>query len=66
MSYKNEILDVVIPVLGCCLLLVFLVGGPYVVKSYFEAKAYERVTGKHVTTWDAMFLQLRIEGCSGE
>jgi hypothetical protein len=28
--------------------------------SYFEARAYERVTGQHVSTWDAMFLDLRV------
>lgn len=29
--------------------------------AYFEAQAYERVTGKHVSTWDAIFLDLRVE-----
>jgi hypothetical protein len=28
--------------------------------SYFEAKAYNSVTGKNVSTWDAMFLELRV------
>ena len=28
--------------------------------SYFEAKAFTRNTGREVTTWDAMFLQLRV------
>lgn len=32
----------------------------WVGKSYFEAKAYERVTGKEVSTWDAMWLELRV------
>lgn len=35
--------------------------GSWVVQSYFEAAAYRRVTGKEVTTLDAMFLELRIE-----
>lgn len=26
-----------------------------------EAAAYNRVTGKHVTTWDAVWLDLRIQ-----
>ena len=30
--------------------------------AYFEAKAYERVTGKKVSTWDAIFLELRVQG----
>ncbi len=29
--------------------------------SCFEACAFERVTGKHVSTWDAMFLDLRVQ-----
>ena len=29
--------------------------------SHLEANAYERVTGKHVSTWDAMFLELRVQ-----
>ena len=37
------------------------VGGWYVISAYFEAAAYERVTGKHVTTWDAIFLDLRVQ-----
>lgn len=27
-----------------------------------EAAAYERATGKRVSTWDALFLELRVEG----
>ena len=29
--------------------------------SYFEAQAYNRLTGSHVTTWDAMFVDLRVQ-----
>lgn len=32
--------------------------------SYFEAKAYNEITGKHVTTGQAMFLQLRVDNPS--
>lgn len=28
---------------------------------YMEARAYERVTGKPVSMWDAMFLDLRVQ-----
>jgi hypothetical protein len=34
----------------------------YVVASYMEASAYNRVTGKHVSTWDAMWVDLRVTG----
>lgn len=33
-----------------------------IVPAYFEARAYERVTGKSVSTWDAVWLQLRVDG----
>ena len=32
----------------------------WVVSSSFEASAFKRVTGKSVSTWDAMFLDLRV------
>lgn len=31
-----------------------------VTHSYFEAKAFNEATGKNVTTWQAIFLDLRI------
>lgn len=38
--------------------------GLWVVSSKFEADAYNRLTGGNVTTWDAMFVKLRVEGTS--
>ena len=34
----------------------------WVFSSYQEACAYERVTGHSVTTWDAMWIELRVQG----
>lgn len=42
---------------GCAALLI----GGWVLFSYFEARAYENVTGKKVSTFDAMFLNLRVQ-----
>lgn len=28
---------------------------------FFEAQAFNRVTGRNVTVWDAMWLQLRVD-----
>ena len=50
---------------GCALaaivavMLAFVFAVAYI-RSSFEAAAYKRVTGKDVTTWDAMFLDLRV------
>lgn len=32
----------------------------WVIRSHYEAETYERLTGVHVTTWDAMWVQLRV------
>ena len=32
-----------------------------IVFSYFEAEAFNRHTGQNVSTWDALFLELRIQ-----
>jgi hypothetical protein len=33
----------------------------WVVSSWQEAKAYNRLTGAHATTWDAMWVELRVQ-----
>lgn len=40
------------------ILTIMLLSWP--IQSYFEAKAYNNVTGKNISTWDAMFLELRV------
>ena len=48
-----------------------LVAGLYlafpVFSAHQEAAAYDRITnGPHVTTWEALFLRLRVEACNGQ
>lgn len=33
----------------------------WVVQSSMEASAFNRATGKSVTTWDAMWIELRVQ-----
>jgi uncharacterized membrane protein len=33
----------------------------WIVGSYFEARAFNRVTGKDVSIFDAMFIELRVQ-----
>ena len=33
----------------------------WVAFSHFEAQAYNNVTGKDVSTWDAMWIELRVQ-----
>jgi len=35
----------------------------WVIGSSIEASAYERVAGIEVSTWEAMWLELRVDGC---
>lgn len=57
----NTRFQTVLPSLGLVgvflVVLLFWVGS-----SYLEAQAYKRVTGKEVSTFDAMFLNLRVDG----
>ncbi len=41
--------------------LIGLTVGAWISSSYFEARAYNRVTGAHVSTFDAMFIELRVQ-----
>ena len=51
---RKEIAVYVVIVLALVILL-------WVVPAYFEAKAYNRVTGENVSTWDAMWIELRVQ-----
>lgn len=52
--------------MGCsvvmCLGLLLAVPIVWVGKSYQEARTFKRLTGREVSTWDAMFVELRIDG----
>jgi hypothetical protein len=38
-----------------------------VFSAHQEAAAYNRITnGPHVTTWEALFLELRVQACNGQ
>ena len=56
MPDKQEILAVVV-ILVFFTLIAF---GGWVGQSYFEARTYTRLTGRNVTTWDAMWVDLRV------
>ena len=32
----------------------------WITRSHFEAQTYTKLTGKQVTTWDAMWVELRV------
>ena len=47
-------------------LTLFLVLSSWFGASAMEAKAFNRATGKNVSTWDAMWVKLRVQGTAGE
>jgi len=47
---------------GCLIVLILgLAIGWWVFQSYMEAKAYNNATGETVSTWDAMWIELRVQ-----
>lgn len=47
--------------LGAMLILLFFGMGFTWVRSSMEASAYNRITGSDVTTWEAVWVQLRVD-----
>jgi len=49
--------------IAATIVVVFVAGlcGFAVVKSYNEARVYNRLTGASVTTWDALWVDLRVQ-----
>ncbi len=44
------------------LLIASVAVGVWVVRSSLEAQSYNRLTGADATTWEAMWVQLRVQG----
>ncbi len=59
-KYRSERALTLMTVFGVIFVLGLALGG-WVFSSYQEARTYERLTGKHVTTWDAMWVDLRVQ-----
>lgn len=57
MSKKSDVVYGLLIVLLIIILPIVL----WVVPSYFEARTYQKLTGKEVTTWDAMWVELRVQ-----
>jgi len=51
--------DAILVILGFIALFGVLIA-IWVTRSYFEAKAFNNITGKNVSTLDAMFVELRV------
>jgi hypothetical protein len=61
-SHELRVLQIVGTILFFGLVLAFPV-----FSAHQEAAAYNRITnGPHVTTWEALFLELRVEACNSQ
>lgn len=59
MTSDNKI-ELAIKGVGALALIALLIG-VWVFASWCEAAAFNRITGKSVSTWDAMFVTLRVQ-----
>lgn len=58
--FKSADADVAVKFILCLLMISIPLGFAWG-SAYYEAQAYYRVTGKKVSTWDAIFLDLRVQ-----
>ena len=63
-SVSDWINSVATIVIGA-LVLAIVLGIFWVLPSYYEARAFERITGKEVSTWDALWVELRVQEGTG-
>jgi hypothetical protein len=59
---RNPVTSITVVVLA----LLLLYGTVWVGGSYFEARAYNHATRSNVSTWDAMWLDLRVQATPKE
>jgi len=57
---KSDLLPIV-GILGTILAIVTLPITIWVFSSYMEASSFNKITGKNVSTWEAMFVDLRVQ-----
>ena len=48
--------------IAIAIIALIALGAPalWVIQSYFESSTYNRLTGSETTTWDAMWVELRV------
>lgn len=59
---RNAVLDGCLTNMLVVMIVLVAVGFFLYWRAEQRAAAFERVTGQHVSTWDTLFLELRVEG----
>jgi hypothetical protein len=63
MTKKNDDVPIGCLVFVAVIVLAFLPSA-WIVKSFMEANSFNRITGNQISTWDAMWVELRVEAAS--
>lgn len=59
---RRRRLNNVLFISGLTVVVLVIIGAAWVVPSWMEARAFNKATGKSVTVWEAMFVDLRVQG----
>lgn len=73
-EYKRRLEDIAVKrkqedflrTLGILVLILVMLMIFWIIPSFFEAQSYSRLTGEPISTWDALWVEFRIEGKHGE
>lgn len=60
-TLHNRATDWVTTMLTYLMVIIFILS-IYVFMAYMESRTYNKLTGAHTTTWDAMWVNLRVQG----
>lgn len=63
MNEYDKIIVIIITII--ITLVLIIMPGSWIAKSYFEAKTFNKITHSNVTTWDAMWVELRVQEGTG-
>ena len=52
--------EIILMICSALAILALLIGA-WILSAHYEAKAFYNATGKKVSTWDALFIELRVQ-----
>lgn len=63
MKFSDIKEGVLFPLVGMVTVIVFVTLPFWIIHAHFEAKTFHELTGREVSTWQALWVQLRVEEC---
>ena len=61
MSKETTLFEFTVPIVLLVAVVVLFLSVIVIVPAYFEAKTYNKLTGANATTWDALWVELRVQ-----